>query len=81
MADIRWREALSLWLGGEATRATRTQVSESRAGRALLSNLLEWFRHHGIPVEIVDMNEATATMVERLATHDKAGAALVSPAH
>jgi sulfate permease, SulP family len=39
------------------------------------------FRHHGIPVEIVGMNEATATMVERLATHDKAGAALVSPAH
>jgi len=33
------------------------------------------FRHHTIPVEIIGMNEATATMVERLATHDKNGAA------
>ncbi|MGL5115657.1 MAG: sodium-independent anion transporter, partial [Beijerinckiaceae bacterium] len=32
------------------------------------------FRHHNIPVEIIGMNEATATMVERLATHDKNGA-------
>ncbi|RVU13734.1 SulP family inorganic anion transporter [Methylobacterium oryzihabitans] len=33
------------------------------------------FRHHGIAVEITGMNEASATMVERLATHDKPGAA------
>jgi SulP family sulfate permease len=39
------------------------------------------FRHHGVPVEIIGMNEATATMVERLATHDKAGATFASPAH
>ncbi|MFZ1773088.1 MAG: SulP family inorganic anion transporter [Rhizobiaceae bacterium] len=39
------------------------------------------FRHHGIPVEIYGMNEATATMVERLATHDKEGAVLASAAH
>jgi SulP family sulfate permease len=39
------------------------------------------FRHHDIPVEIIGMNEATATMVERLATHDKEGAALTSAAH
>ncbi|MFN3672207.1 MAG: STAS domain-containing protein, partial [Bosea sp. (in: a-proteobacteria)] len=32
------------------------------------------FRRHAIPVEIVGMNAATATMVERLATHDKPGA-------
>jgi len=31
------------------------------------------FRHHDIPVEIIGMNQATATMVERLATHDKEG--------
>ncbi len=36
------------------------------------------FRHHGVPVEIVGMNAATRTMVERLATHDKPGAALAS---
>ncbi|MEH3148130.1 MAG: SulP family inorganic anion transporter [Methylobacterium frigidaeris] len=34
------------------------------------------FRHHGVAVEITGMNEASATMVERLATHDKPGAAL-----
>lgn len=39
------------------------------------------FRHHDIPVEIIGMNEATATMVERLATHDKDGASLASPGH
>jgi len=39
------------------------------------------FRHHGIPVEVTGMNEATATMVERLGTHDKAGAALSAAGH
>jgi SulP family sulfate permease len=38
-------------------------------------------RHHNIAVEIIGMNEATATMVERLATHDKAGAAFDAKAH
>jgi len=36
------------------------------------------FRHHGIPVEIVGINQATATMIEKLATHDKPGAVLSS---
>jgi len=31
------------------------------------------FRHHGVPVEIVGMNEASATMIERLGTHDRLG--------
>lgn len=39
------------------------------------------FRHQGIPVEVIGMNEATATMVERLGTHDKPGAALAAPGH
>ena len=34
------------------------------------------FRHHNIPVEIIGINEATASMIEKLATHDKAGAAI-----
>ena len=38
-------------------------------------------RHHNIAVEIIGMNEATATMVERLATHDKAGATFAAKAH
>lgn len=39
------------------------------------------FRHHGIPVEIVGINEATATMIERLATHDKDGSVTPAPSH
>jgi SulP family sulfate permease len=31
------------------------------------------FRHHGIPVEIVGMNEASRSMVDRLGLHDKPG--------
>jgi SulP family sulfate permease len=36
------------------------------------------FRHHGVAVEIIGMNEATTTMVERLAKYDKPDATLVS---
>jgi SulP family sulfate permease len=32
------------------------------------------FRHHAIPVEIVGMNEASQTLVDRLGLHDKPGA-------
>ncbi len=39
------------------------------------------FRHHDIPVEIIGMNEATASMIDRLAVHDKPGAALAKPGH
>lgn len=38
------------------------------------------FRHHDIPVDIVGINAATASMIEKLATHDKAGSA-PAPAH
>lgn len=39
------------------------------------------FRHHGVPVELIGMNEATRTLVEKLGTHDKAGAALGAGGH
>lgn len=39
------------------------------------------FRHHDIAVEIAGINDATATMIERLATHDKAGATTAVPGH
>jgi SulP family sulfate permease len=39
------------------------------------------FRHHDIPVEVVGMNEATASMVERLGVHDKHAAVLASQSH
>ncbi len=39
------------------------------------------FRHHGVAVEIVGMNEASQTLVDRLALHDKPGAALPAGGH
>ncbi len=36
------------------------------------------FRHHDIPVEIVGLNEASATLVDKLGTHNKEGAKLAS---
>lgn len=36
------------------------------------------FRHHGVPVEIVGLNAASATLVEKLGTHDKPGSAVAS---
>jgi SulP family sulfate permease len=46
-----------------------------------LDRMVLKFRHHGIAVEIVGMNDATATMVERLGTHHKPGAALAAGGH
>ena len=46
-----------------------------------LDRVMLKFRHHDIPVEIVGINEATASMIERLAIHDKPGAALAKPGH
>jgi len=34
------------------------------------------FRHHDIEVDVIGMNEATATMVEKLGAYDKPGAAM-----
>lgn len=45
---------------------------------AALDRVVLKFRHHEIPVEIVGINQATATMIERLAVHDKPGAALAA---
>lgn len=39
------------------------------------------FRHHDVPVKLIGINEATATIIERLATHDKIGAELALPGH
>lgn len=39
------------------------------------------FRHHGVPVEIVSMNAASRSLVERLGRHDKPGAALAGGGH
>ena len=39
------------------------------------------FRHHGIPVELLGMNEASQTLVDRLAQHDKAGSGAPTAGH
>jgi len=39
------------------------------------------FRHHAVAVEIIGMNEASQTLVDRLALHDKAEAALPVGSH
>jgi SulP family sulfate permease len=39
------------------------------------------FRHHGVPVEIIGMNEASQTLVDRLGRHGEPGAALPKAAH
>ena len=39
------------------------------------------FRHHGTAVEIIGMNEASRTLVERLARHDKPGAEPAQAGH
>ena len=36
------------------------------------------FRHQGISIETVGVNQATATMIERLAVHDKSKGTLAS---
>jgi SulP family sulfate permease len=39
------------------------------------------FRRRGVAVEVIGMNEATATLVHRLATHDRPGALEAVPGH
>jgi sulfate permease, SulP family len=39
------------------------------------------FRHHGVAVEILGMNEASQTLVDRLALHDKPGTELPAGGH
>jgi sulfate permease, SulP family len=39
------------------------------------------FRHRGVAVAVIGMNDATATMVERLGTRDTAAAVLAAPSH
>jgi sulfate permease, SulP family len=39
------------------------------------------FRRRGVEVEIIGLNEASATLVSRLAVHDKPGALNMVPGH
>jgi sulfate permease, SulP family len=51
------------------------------SGINALDRVVLKFRHHGVPVEIIGMNEASRTLVDRLAQHDKPGAALLRGGH
>ena len=48
---------------------------------AAIDKVVLRFRKRGVPVEVVGLNEASATLLERLATHDKPGALDLAPAH
>ena len=38
-------------------------------------------RHHGVPIEIIGMNEARQTLADKLALHEKPGVALTAGGH
>ncbi len=46
-----------------------------------LDRVVRKFRHQGVAVDIVGMNQASQTLVERLAAHDKPGADAVAAGH
>lgn len=46
-----------------------------------LDRVILKFRHHGIAVELVGVNEATATLIDKLASHNKPGAKLSTAGH
>ena len=48
---------------------------------AALDKVVLKFRRDGARVEVVGLNEASATLVRRVAVHDKAGAAAERPLH
>ena len=47
-------------------------------GLNALDRVVIEFRRHDIPVEIVGLNEASSTLVDKLGTHNKEGAKLAS---
>jgi SulP family sulfate permease len=51
------------------------------SGINALDRVVLKFRHHNLPVEIIGINEASQTMVDRLAVHDKPGAVLPVSGH
>jgi SulP family sulfate permease len=64
-------------LSGVVIDVTQAHFWDLTAVNALDRVVLK-FRHHGVPVEISGLNAASATLVDKLGTHDKPGAALAS---
>lgn len=67
-------------LGGVVVDLAESHFWDITAINALDRVVLK-FRHHGIPVTLVGMNEATATLLDRVGTHQKSGAGLAAPGH
>jgi SulP family sulfate permease len=59
---------------------SRAHVWDHSAVAAIDKAVLR-FRRRGVEVELVGMNEASATLVARLGTHDKPGALEMAPGH
>jgi sulfate permease, SulP family len=49
-------------------------------GTSILVAVLR-FRRRGVEVEVIGTNESTASLLERLAMHDKPGAMDMAPGH
>lgn len=59
---------------------THSHISDGSAVAALDKVVLR-FRKRSIPVEVVGLNAASATLLERLAMHDRRGALTSASAH
>ena len=59
---------------------SRSHVWDGSAVAAIDKAVLR-FRRRGVEVEVVGLNETSATLVSRLATHDRPGALLATPGH
>ena len=69
----------------EALAAVRIDVQAAHfwdiTGISALDRVVLKFRHHGVRVEIIGMNAASQTLVDRLALHGKPGAEVVAGGH
>jgi sulfate permease, SulP family len=59
---------------------THSHIRDGSAVAAIDKVVLR-FRKRGVAVEVVGLNEASATLLERLAIHDEPGALDLAPAH
>jgi sulfate permease, SulP family len=59
---------------------SRSHVWDGSAVAAVDKAVLR-FRKRGVQVELIGLNEASATLVTRLALHDKPGASAAAPGH
>lgn len=54
----------------------RTHDLDAAIDRVVLA-----FRRRGVAAEVIGLNQASSTLLDRLATHDKPGAMEMAPGH